>query len=249
MEEVRELVHQLTQKVSSSCALRDFERARHWLLKATAVAERSKDISIDNCVAEARSTLAKEVARADAEAARAAALAAHPAAREAQRIDGCKFVTETGGSALNLYSVFQVERHATLPEVKSAYRRLSLILHPDKAGGVPAAAAAFQTVSVGFAVLQTPLLREAHDARIDGDTKKAEMLEARQKRIDMETNYRDEQTDQKQMAARKAAAAAAADREASAAAREASAAAAPAAAPQGQRPPPVSGKEHFRPPH
>ena len=54
MEEVRELVRQLTGKVSSSCALRDLERARHWLSKATAVAERSGDISIDNCVAEAR---------------------------------------------------------------------------------------------------------------------------------------------------------------------------------------------------
>lgn len=239
MEEIQELVQQLAQKVSSCCERRDFDRARHWLSKATAVAERTQNISVDKCVADARSTLAKHVARADAEAseaARAAAAAAvqrekwtsHPAAREAKRIKECTFVTRSGDCTTNFYSVFQVERTATLVDIKLAYRRLSLILHPDRAEGVPDALEVFKIVTAGFDVLKTPLLRGAHDARIDGDIAKAKMLEARHKQLCQETKNRDDQTDQEQTTAREAAAAAAAAREA---AREAAAAAAAAAAP------------------
>lgn len=229
MEEIHELVDQLAQKVSSCCERRDFDRARHWLSKAVAVAERTRDLAIDNCVAASRENLAKHVAKADAEA----AAAAHPASREARRITECTFFTSTGDLATNYYSVFNVQRNATINDIRIAYKRLYFLVHPDRAVGIPRALEASKTLSDGYDVLKTPLLREAHDARIDGDTSKAKMLEARKKQLDKAANVRDEQVDEKKRAAREAAAAAAAAREATATAAAAREAAATAAAAPG----------------
>lgn len=67
------------------------------------------------------------------------------------------------------YLVLGLARGASAAEVKTAYRRLALRFHPDKAAGVPGGEAAsrllFGTVSAAAATLSDPLKRAAVDAR------------------------------------------------------------------------------------
>lgn len=61
---------------------------------------------------------------------------------------------------MNPYTVLGVERGADAKAVKSAYRRLSAIHHPDKEGGD---AAKFQEVKLAHDVLSDPERRERYD--------------------------------------------------------------------------------------
>ena len=54
---------------------------------------------------------------------------------------------------MDLYSVLQVPPSATADDIKKAYRKLSMIHHPDKNKGNPEATAMFQKVSEAYQVL------------------------------------------------------------------------------------------------
>ena len=62
-----------------------------------------------------------------------------------------------------LYRVLEVARDASAEDIKRAYRRLALKLHPDKNGGAAGAAEEFKSVSDAYAVLGDPARREAYD--------------------------------------------------------------------------------------
>jgi len=55
---------------------------------------------------------------------------------------------------MNPYYVLMLEPGCSLEEVKAAFRRASLQVHPDKHGGAPRAAAAFEAVRAAYAKME-----------------------------------------------------------------------------------------------
>jgi molecular chaperone DnaJ len=70
-------------------------------------------------------------------------------------------VSEAGAASDDAYAVLGVERDASAAEIRRAFRRLALRLHPDRAG--PASTEAFQRLARAYARLATPAARAAHD--------------------------------------------------------------------------------------
>ncbi|XXH05694.1 hypothetical protein Hte_012129 [Hypoxylon texense] len=69
-------------------------------------------------------------------------------------------------STIDHYSTLEVEKTATLQDVKDAYRRLALVHHPDKnPENAEAATAAFQKIQIAYETLSDPVLRSNYDAR------------------------------------------------------------------------------------
>lgn len=62
-------------------------------------------------------------------------------------------------SPQNLYRVLQCAPTATLEEIRSSYRRLARLNHPDRGGS----ASAFQGLASAYEVLSDPLQRGAYD--------------------------------------------------------------------------------------
>ena len=60
------------------------------------------------------------------------------------------------------YQVLGIDRSASDDDVKKAYRKLALKLHPDK-NKTPGAEEAFKNVSKAFTVLSDPNKRESYD--------------------------------------------------------------------------------------
>lgn len=67
---------------------------------------------------------------------------------------------------MNPYEVLQVDKKATLKDIKAAYRKLSKNHHPDKEGG---SKEQFEFVKLAFDVLSDPERRERYDrtGRVD----------------------------------------------------------------------------------
>ncbi|OQR95928.1 3-ketoacyl-CoA thiolase A [Thraustotheca clavata] len=73
---------------------------------------------------------------------------------------------------LDLYSILDVPPHASMDEVKQAYRKLALLHHPDrKQGSVPAEGVSstfFQDVNEAYDTLSNPESRTAYDLKAYG---------------------------------------------------------------------------------
>jgi DnaJ homolog subfamily C member 9 len=63
----------------------------------------------------------------------------------------------------SLYDILDVPSSATDAEIKKAYYRLALTLHPDKNPGVATAADKFQTLQLVYATLHDAEKRELYD--------------------------------------------------------------------------------------
>lgn len=60
----------------------------------------------------------------------------------------------------NYYEILEVEPSATLQEIKKAYRKLALQLHPDKTNNDPLAAARFADIKEAYEVLTDPAKKD-----------------------------------------------------------------------------------------
>ena len=58
------------------------------------------------------------------------------------------------------FSLLELETSASVPEIKKAYRKLALLLHPDKTGSDPYAAARFAEIKEAYEVLTDPAKKE-----------------------------------------------------------------------------------------
>ncbi len=58
------------------------------------------------------------------------------------------------------FLLLELEASASLPEIRKAYRRLALQLHPDKTGNDPYAAARFADIKEAYEVLTDPAKKE-----------------------------------------------------------------------------------------
>ena len=85
------------------------------------------------------------------------------------RVFLCFIMTETvqpmesTADALSLYEVLGCSKQASSSELKTAYRKLALQLHPDKNMGDKLAAERFQAVSRAYDVLGDPQKRQFYD--------------------------------------------------------------------------------------
>jgi hypothetical protein len=68
---------------------------------------------------------------------------------------------------MNYYRVLGVKRTATSGEIKSAYRRLARLRHPDLNSGSEKAAREFALISRGYRCLTDPHERAYHDRQLD----------------------------------------------------------------------------------
>ena len=73
-------------------------------------------------------------------------------------------IPHVGGVEVNLYAALGLQRHATPQEIKRAYRKTSLKVHPDKEAD-PTAATAFELVKHAHSVLADPVARNKYDER------------------------------------------------------------------------------------
>jgi DnaJ-class molecular chaperone len=63
----------------------------------------------------------------------------------------------------NFYEILEISRHATLEEIRAAYRRLALRYHPDKNPGDQVAEKQFKRVSEAYQVLADTEKRQLYD--------------------------------------------------------------------------------------
>ncbi|CAG8480228.1 6266_t:CDS:2 [Paraglomus occultum] len=90
-----------------------------------------------------------------------------------EQSEAVKRIRACGSS--NYYEVLEISRDASEAEIKRAYRKLALQMHPDK-NGAPGADEAFKMVSKAFQVLSDPQKRAIFDANgSDPDSSSARM--------------------------------------------------------------------------
>jgi DnaJ-class molecular chaperone len=81
----------------------------------------------------------------------------------AARVDEADKAARGEGGASEPYAALGLDATATQSEIRRAYRRLSLRLHPDKNPGVPEAQRAFEDLVVAYEILGDPDTRTAFD--------------------------------------------------------------------------------------
>ncbi|XP_037956290.1 dnaJ homolog subfamily C member 18-like [Teleopsis dalmanni] len=81
-------------------------------------------------------------------------------------------------SSNNHYEILHVNRHATIVEVKKAYRRLALRLHPDK-NNAKDASEAFRIVTKSAEILTDESKRYDYNRQLDLEQRKIEFYENR----------------------------------------------------------------------
>jgi DnaJ-domain-containing protein 1 len=169
MEETQDFVHRCTEKMASYCEQGDLVRARYWLRKASMCAERTRHLSIDTLVANARSILEKHEAQAAAKE-RAAPQTAVPEMTDAERATWDAATRTT--KATCHYAALGLSPDAPQEDLKSAYKRLALKWHPDRhmseAQNVrDLCEDAFKRVKKAYEVLSDPQARRRYDMQED----------------------------------------------------------------------------------
>ncbi len=67
---------------------------------------------------------------------------------------------------LDHYSTLGVQRHATLPEIRRAYRRMVLRYHPDRSPAEANATEIFQRITEAYRILSNPDRRRSYDDQL-----------------------------------------------------------------------------------
>lgn len=73
-------------------------------------------------------------------------------------------IVEAFGESSDLYSILNLPRSATPPEIKRAYKQAALRHHPDKNGGSESSTLKFKAVSLAHSVLSDLARRAEYDA-------------------------------------------------------------------------------------
>lgn len=81
---------------------------------------------------------------------------------------------------MNHYDTLGIEPTATQAEIRTAYRRAAMRLHPDRKGASPESVSEFQHVQAAYAVLSDPERRARYDATGDDGKRGDRQAEAEQ---------------------------------------------------------------------
>eukprot|EP00286_Rhodomonas_abbreviata_P021628 CAMPEP_0181297980 /NCGR_PEP_ID=MMETSP1101-20121128/5538_1 /TAXON_ID=46948 /ORGANISM="Rhodomonas abbreviata, Strain Caron Lab Isolate" /LENGTH=116 /DNA_ID=CAMNT_0023402971 /DNA_START=200 /DNA_END=547 /DNA_ORIENTATION=- len=76
------------------------------------------------------------------------------------------------------YEVLGLDKDASEPDIKKAYRKLAMKWHPDKNPDDPDAKAKFQEISHAYSVLSDPEKKDRYDKYGDADEEEDMDLEA-----------------------------------------------------------------------
>lgn len=87
-------------------------------------------------------------------------------------------MVRVNGNPINFYEFFEVDRNATPEELKTAYRKMCVRMHPDKDRTNPRAEENFKVVQGVWDVLSDPHKREQYDIQI-GIARRREGIEIR----------------------------------------------------------------------
>lgn len=164
---LEEVVCACAKKVSSYCEIGDLERARHWLSKASRLAERVEDtITCLHVLIAARDTLERHEARAQAEVTEMT--------EEEREI--CHSATRMADATCH-YAAFEVAPDVSQEDLKATYKRLAVKFHPDKhscahPNVLQLCEKAFQRLSEAFRELSDPDARRRYDLKQAGDAPK-----------------------------------------------------------------------------
>ncbi|EAW08377.1 DnaJ domain protein [Aspergillus clavatus NRRL 1] len=69
-------------------------------------------------------------------------------------------------TAVNYYEILGIRSDATIKDINTAYKRLALKYHPDKAGGVDTSQTEFQKIQQAVETLRDPFRRKTHDLEL-----------------------------------------------------------------------------------
>ena len=72
-------------------------------------------------------------------------------------------MNSSSSSNSSFYDILEVPETASTDEIKKAYRRLSMIHHPDKNGNSQESTEKFQKISEAYEVLGTPEKKKEYD--------------------------------------------------------------------------------------
>lgn len=89
-------------------------------------------------------------------------------------------------AVIDYYELFSISANATDAEIRRAYRKTSLLYHPDKVKPTPETSAKFQLLQVALNVLSDPTEKEKYDQKREAKQKRraeSEALEGRRRKM------------------------------------------------------------------